>query len=312
MKTTSGKALRLAQLVEKRRREVWPGYSGIGEYHDGAYEGDYVCPYSKSASNLDASVMLLLQDWISHEAISRPLDPDMVRHGQLPHLATNRNLKRLLLETFGLSLQDTYATDLFPFVKPGGMSARIPQRDLRRAAHEYAIPQIEIIAPRVMVCLGLATFNAVREACGLRRAPSLEAAIGEPFTLGKSRIWCQAHTGRMGFNNRSRGDPSRVARDWWRMHACLVAEGAPCGDLHHTPVSSNRPTLNKEGVMKSGTAHKACSICGRSFPASEFDYGNRENRPYCRSCNKLERAAYARGGRDEAEAFRESQRRLWR
>ena len=222
----SVKAERMRSLVDKRRREVWPGYTRIADYHDGIYEAEHVCPYSKSACNLDARIMVMLQDWISHDAISAPVDENMVRHGQLPHLPTNRNLKRLLLQTFGLSLGETFATDLFPFIKPGGMSTYIPTRDLRRAAREYGLPQIEIVSPELVVCIGLATFNAVRSACGLDAVRPLGAAIDQPFRWKETHVWCQAHTGGMGYNMRSRGDPTRVAADWARMRDA-VGWGTP-------------------------------------------------------------------------------------
>jgi hypothetical protein len=58
-------------------------------------------------------------------------------------------------------------------------------------------------------------------------------------------------------------------------------------------------------------SQKTCSICGTSFPLSLFSYGNRPNRSYCPACNKAEKAAYTRGGREAARAFREDMRRKW-
>ena len=63
--------------------------------------------------------------------------------------------------------------------------------------------------------------------------------------------------------------------------------------------------------MSVANGHKSCSICGKSYPRSEFSYGNREDRSYCKICNKLERQAYARGGTAAAQAFRAQQRRSW-
>jgi len=57
---------------------------------------------------------------------------------------------------------------------------------------------------------------------------------------------------------------------------------------------------------------KACSICGVSFHRSEFEYGNRSNRSYCRACNKAEREAYSLGGAEAARAFRDEQRLKWK
>jgi hypothetical protein len=60
------------------------------------------------------------------------------------------------------------------------------------------------------------------------------------------------------------------------------------------------------------SSRKACSICGKSFPLSEFSYGNREGRSYCKPCSKAEKAAYARGGVEAARQFREKVRAKWK
>ena len=57
---------------------------------------------------------------------------------------------------------------------------------------------------------------------------------------------------------------------------------------------------------------KQCSICGEHFPPSEFSYGNRDDRSYCRNCDKAEKAAYSRGGTEAAHHFRESMRAKWK
>jgi hypothetical protein len=59
-------------------------------------------------------------------------------------------------------------------------------------------------------------------------------------------------------------------------------------------------------------SRKACSICGKSFPLSEFSYGNREGRSYCMACSKAEKAAYAQGGVEAARQFREDMRAKWK
>lgn len=59
-------------------------------------------------------------------------------------------------------------------------------------------------------------------------------------------------------------------------------------------------------------SQKTCTICGVSFPRSEFIYGNSEKRSYCRQCDKQEKAAYRRGGREGARGFREEMRRRWK
>ena len=57
---------------------------------------------------------------------------------------------------------------------------------------------------------------------------------------------------------------------------------------------------------------KACSVCGKSFPRDEFSYRNRENRSYCRACDRAVSAAHAKGGAEAARQFRAEQRSKWK
>ena len=204
----------LLALAQKRKTTIWPGYGRIGDYHDGAYECDFVSPYTKSAGNVDAEIFVLLQDWSSDESLRCSLDSDCVRYGLTRTFPTNKRLVELLRHHFGVELGDVYATNLFPFIKKGGISSSIPIGDLVRAAQEFALPQIQIVRPKLVICLGLNTFNAVRIACVHTPAQRMDVAIASPFIFGESRIWCQAHTGARGQSNRGR---ERVAEDWQEM-----------------------------------------------------------------------------------------------
>ena len=81
MRRTMDKRKRLKELARHRREHVPSGYKGIGEYHGGAYECDFVSPYTKSAQKLDADIMLVLQDWASDEYFQKRVDPDPVLLG---------------------------------------------------------------------------------------------------------------------------------------------------------------------------------------------------------------------------------------
>jgi len=221
------KSTRLLRLVEKRRQgDILAKYRRLADYADGAFECDYVSPYSKGAHNADTGVMIVLQDWSSDDALQRSCGPSEL--GRDPDLPTNKTLDKLLNDTLGLRLEDTYATNLFPFIKAGGLSARIPFADLVLAAREFALPQIRIIAPKLVVCLGKNTFNAILVAAsegGLvnyeGRCRTMGDAIDSAFSVdfdGKAvRIWAQAHTGAWGQRNRNKGSPGRTADDWLKM-----------------------------------------------------------------------------------------------
>ena len=62
----------------------------------------------------------------------------------------------------------------------------------------------------------------------------------------------------------------------------------------------------------STNAGKTCSICGEWYQIDEFTYGNRNNRSYCKACNKEERRIYSKEGLAAAIAFKERQRAKWK
>lgn len=204
----------LAQLAQLRRESRWVGYTGIGDYHGGVYESEFVSPYTKSAGNVDAELMIVLQDWASADALSAPVDQDRVTFGLDPTRNTNTRLQALLRRHFEMELRDTYGTNLFPFVKPGAMNAKIPRADLVRAAREFALPQIRIIRPVLAVCLGIGTYNAIAVAAGQQSGATVTDAVAKPFNVGMTRVWCSAHTGPLGINRRG---IDTVNADWAAM-----------------------------------------------------------------------------------------------
>ena len=207
----------LAELAARRRNAKWPGYRNIGDFASGAYESEHVSPYTKGASNVASPVFVLLQDWVSEDFLTAGDNENLKTLGREPSLPTNKNLEALIRDHFGLDLSEVYATNLFPFVKPAGMSANIPAKDLRRAAQEFALPQIKVVSPRLVIALGVKTFNALRYVCGLRSCRNLTEALESSFVYSGATVWCQAHTGALGRANRNRGGVDRVSVDWRRM-----------------------------------------------------------------------------------------------
>lgn len=208
------KSEQLLKLAKKRQVMIYEGYTSIGYYNDGAYECDFVSPYSISAHNENAQVLVMLQDWCSSDSFGKEVCQDTVKYGHTPTIRTNVKLKELLLAHFGLELKDTYSTNLFPYIKPGAMNAKIPAKDLLKAAQDFALPIIEIVQPSIVICLGKETFNAIRKACGLRVVYNIQEGIESHFTYSNTEIFCQAHTGMLGQNNRNRGGVHRVTSDW--------------------------------------------------------------------------------------------------
>lgn len=210
------------ELAKKRQQNIYEGYSSIGDYDNGVWECDFVSPYSLSAHNVNADVLIILQDWCSADSFTGEICFQTLKLSHTPSVRTNINLKKLLVEHFDLSLEDTYATNLFTYVKNGQMKARIPAGDLLKAANDFTLPIINIIRPKLVVCLGKDSFNALRKSCGLRVVSNMNEAVNANFKHLESTIFCQAHTGQLGQNNRNKGGVNRVASDWELMKSVIV------------------------------------------------------------------------------------------
>jgi len=197
----------LQNLVSKRRDPVSGtletkytfNYKKLGDFHNGVYDfDDHVVPYSKSAFNLNAKIMIILQDWASENFLSGPINEIQKQLGHDPALPTNRNLFHLLNKFLSLEFNEVYATDVFPFVKPGNMGTKIPLADMTLAADQFAIPQIKIISPKLVICLGRQTFNSIRQASGLKPVSLSGSFETNNFLIGKSSIIGVHHVGGMG------------------------------------------------------------------------------------------------------------------
>ena len=107
------KHARLLKLVRLRQESPWPGYRCIGDYHGGVYECDFVSPYTRSAGNVDAELMILLQDWSCDEALRGPILPERLSLGHDPGRTTNKRLKDLLQRHFGLRAEGRVCDERF-------------------------------------------------------------------------------------------------------------------------------------------------------------------------------------------------------
>jgi restriction system protein len=228
--TSSKKADRLAALAQLRRHPdagtCRDGYSRdyrrIEEFHDRYYDRhDWVSPWTLSACNVDSDLMIVGQDWASEDFLLKDPDPKIRQFSHDPALATNRNLKRLLQEAFGRRFEDTFATNAFVFAKPGGMNSRLPVADLILSATRYALKEVEIVRPRMVICLGIGTFNAVRSALNLRPL-KLEAIdyTGPALTYGGSEVHGVPHVGARGLS--ATGGYGRSLEIWKTLAARLA------------------------------------------------------------------------------------------
>jgi hypothetical protein len=224
----------LAQLVEQRRSEEHETYFVLHRFDDGAWDFDHVVPWTKSAQNIDAKLMIIGQDWSSEDFLRNPLHntPERVKSrqqlGQDCHLPTNQNIKRWL-NFFDVKWEETFATDVSIFIKPKKMTSPVPMSVLARCARDYTVPQLRIIKPLMAICLGSKTFNSVRLALGKAPMKLRDALQPNSHTVEDGmEVYGVPHAGGLGLA--SYGGHSKVEPIWRELAVRfkhLVAEAGP-------------------------------------------------------------------------------------
>jgi restriction system protein len=218
------KQSQMRKLVQLRRSGWIPdGCYRLGDkrLNDGFWDEDeHVVPWSKTACNYDSEVMLIAQDWDSLDNLTAPLAAKHHRIklvGRNEKLATNKRIDKLLAQYLALTWSDIFATDVFPFIKPGDMRGNLRLTDLVRCAHDFALPQIDIIRPLLVICLGRSTtFRAIAAAIGQRfSAPNGDDPLG-PVEYRNVKIYGVTHPG-----GRGNAWVDRIDKEWARLSSEL-------------------------------------------------------------------------------------------
>ena len=215
----SEKRRRLEVLAADRKHDRRNGYKTFADFHNEKFDKHgLVVPWTISAHNYDAEVMIIGQDWASEAFLENDRCRFVTISGQTPCLPTNYNLKILLMMHLNLRFEDTYATDLFVFVKPGGMNEGIAERDLKYCAMKYALPQIDIIRPRVVMCLGSSAYNALRRTLGIEyrklRDQWDKHGRWDELKYKDVDIIGVTHTGAQGINLAGGLEGPEITRQW--------------------------------------------------------------------------------------------------
>ena len=161
MTTTVPMPKKYLELASERSNfPMWPKY--LQPECFGYKFFDWVSPYTKGAHAL-GGFAFVLQDWASANGLSTGVKEDVQENGRTLNLLTNERLEKLLLSIFGLRICQVYVTNAFPFVKPGGMSSRIPIADVRDAVGRFTLRELEIVQPTFIFALGSVAYSTLSE-----------------------------------------------------------------------------------------------------------------------------------------------------
>ena len=175
-------------LAEARVNTVWPPYHHPEEF--GYDFRDWISPYTKGAHRT-GGIAIVLQDWASADGLTCGPDPDVQKYGRTRGLLTNRRLELALKASTGLALDQVYATNAFPFVKPGGMSSNLRIRDVIKTVEEFTKPELELAKPSIVVALGSLTYKALARA-GVDAIPLPHPAARGMSSDDYSAMWIEA------------------------------------------------------------------------------------------------------------------------
>jgi restriction system protein len=151
MKTTSAMPRSYLALAEERVNYKLEGYFQP-EYFEYNF-AEWVSPYTKGAHEM-GGVAVILQDWSSFEGLSGGVSPEVQEHGRTLDLKTNKRLEELLQQFFQVGIAGVYGTNVFPFIKKGGMSSPIPMKDIKRVSEHFLKEELRIAQPSCIIALG--------------------------------------------------------------------------------------------------------------------------------------------------------------
>ncbi len=152
------------ELAEKRVKTKFNDYSkSYSQPEEYGYDfKKWVSPYTKGA-NVIGGIAIVLQDWTGSKAIDGGVNNEVQKYGRTIGSKTDKNLEHLLNKFFNLKIEDTYATNVFPFIKEGDISSGgISIVDIRKSANIFLKREIEIVKPNLILALGNLACSGLR------------------------------------------------------------------------------------------------------------------------------------------------------
>lgn len=188
-------------------------YVKVSEYSNGIYyDPNYISPVSKSAHNVNSKILIILQDWASYDfLISQDHTPEKIKSGIDLSLPTNKRLQLYLLNYFGINFHQTYAINLFPYIKLGNISASIPIHDYLYSIENFIEPFIKVFEANIVIAVGSTNYNILRRFKKISKI-NIKDTYLDPFKIGNSIVLGVPHTGGMGTANA--GGEDKVKSIW--------------------------------------------------------------------------------------------------
>ena len=211
----------VSERIKCRRCE---GLKNPSVVENGRFDSSEIGPWSRWQGSLDAELMIVGQDWGDVRCFTRACG----REGTAsPTNDTLQDLVRLLgidvgppgdLRRSGVA----FFTNAVLCLKDGGLQSKVCPAWFRNCA-TFLRRQVEIVAPKVLVCLGERSYRGLAAAFEFAPGPfrdAVESPEGIHLRNG-TRAFARYHCGKRIQNTHRPLDKQR--EDWLRLARFLVA-----------------------------------------------------------------------------------------
>lgn len=128
-------------------------YSKVVDYYGDIYS-DFVSPVAAVSNNVDADVMIVMQDWMHIGNAKKKRDLSGPNIGYNPELKANKELDKRL-ESIGETRESIYLTNAFVHIKhTATIDGAISAPDMRRSIEKFTLREIETVKPKVVLVVG--------------------------------------------------------------------------------------------------------------------------------------------------------------
>ena len=203
------------------------GLANASTLRAGEFDSTAIGPWTRWLGDLNARILVVGQDWGDRHAFEKQAGVDVSSN------ATNKMLRELLC-SIGIRVPDVCVTDA-PFgvfltnailcFKDHGSQSAVRSEWFDVCGPRFLRPHIDIINPRVVVCMGQRAYGAVLSAYDLPAPKNWRATVEGPgVTLpGGSIAMAVYHCGERILNTHRNYEMQ--VKDWQRIAAVL--NGAP-------------------------------------------------------------------------------------
>lgn len=215
-----------AALIEKRKTRKFP--DGLTNPKDTDFDGNYLEPWSQWQGNLDASIVVVGQDFCDTDTFHCTRGT-VERYDKKYEFPTNRNLA-VYFKEIGISLDHprdpnrrhvVFFTNALMGLKPPPMNSALRPDWLEFSRTEFLQPLlVDVIKPKVIIALGKLSTSTIGDIYGFKMSKNFGAMVSAPpiSLQGSPLIFPVYHTGSNSRMNRPIADQ---VDDWKRIKASL-------------------------------------------------------------------------------------------